>query len=641
MFRLLRYFSLTALLLMALAAVALGYVYQKTALDNLLASGQRANQTHATTFANALTAVLGPPIWVYVSEEAPRLSPEQLRAHPNTERLRKLVRDMAVDSHLAKVKIFATNGMTVYSSDEKQIGEDRYNTDAVQRARAGEAVSNLAWRDRFDAIGGPIANRSLLSTYIPVRIRGDPEIVAIFELYDDVTPLMDNVRATQWRLVALVVAVLLMLYAALYVVVRAGARFIERQHRGLEEAHAAVDAARRHAEQASLAKSKFLANMSHEIRTPMNGVLGMADLLAHTPLTETQRKYAQTITRSGQALMGILNDILDLSKIESGKLYLDEHPFDLREAIEDVRDLMAASAAEQGLELEVDIPADLHTHLHGDAVRFQQVLNNLVGNAIKFTHAGRVTVSVRAEPALGAGGLRVTVTDTGIGIAPEIQKRLFEPFSQGDSSTSRHYGGTGLGLTISRQLVELLGGRIEVRSTPQQGSEFSFTVCFKPMAVEPKATPAPAEPAPVPSTAAPSAPAAAASEAMTRDVLLVEDNMVNVLYAEAVLTALDCRVTVATDGQASLDTLRDRHFDLILMDCHMPGMDGLTATPLIRVLEAELGRTPTPIVALTASAMSEDRERCMAVGMDDFIAKPFQPEDLRRALERWTRRMAA
>ncbi len=627
MFRLLRYFSLTALLLMALAAAALGYVYQKTALDDLLASGQRANQTHATTFANALSAVLGPQIWAYVSEEAPRLSPEQLRAHPNTELLRGLVRDMAADTQLAKVKIFSTSGMTVYSSEESQIGENRYNTDAVQRARHGEAVSNLALRDKFDAIHGPIANRSLLSTYIPVRVAGEPGIVAIFELYDDVTPLLHDVKNTQARLLALVVAVLLALYVALYLVVRRGARIIERQHRGLEEAHSAVDAARRHAEQASLTKSKFLANMSHEIRTPMNGVLGMADLLAQTPLSPTQAKYAQTITRSGQALMGILNDILDLSKIESGKLHLDPHPFDLREGIDDVRDLMAARAAEQGLELVVDIPAELPTRLRGDAVRFQQVLNNLVGNAIKFTERGRVTVSVRAAPELGAGGLRVTVADTGIGIAPEMQGRLFEPFSQGDSSTSRHYGGTGLGLAISRQLVELLGGRIWLTSTPDQGSEFNFTVRFE------------AVPAPAPAAAAPAAieaPVASPAAQIAREVLLVEDNMVNVLYAEAVLAALDCRVSVASDGQASLDTLRERRFDLILMDCHMPGMDGFTATPLIRVLEAELGRPATPIVALTASAMSEDRDHCIAVGMDDFIAKPFQPEDLRRALERWT-----
>jgi signal transduction histidine kinase/ActR/RegA family two-component response regulator len=635
MFRLLRYFSLTALLLMALAAVGLGYVYQKTALADLLASGERANQTHATTFANALSAVLGPQIWSYVSEEAPRLSAEQLRSHPNTERLRRLVRDMAADTSLAKVKIFSTSGMTVYSSDETQIGEDRYNTDAVQRARRGAAVSNLALRDNFEAIRGPIAKRSLLSTYIPVRVAGEPGIVAIFELYDDVTPLLQNMKTSQLRLLVLVVVVMLLLYAALYFVVRAGARFIERQHRGLEEAHAAVDAARRHAEQASLAKSKFLANMSHEIRTPMNGVLGMADLLVQTPLSETQLRYAQTITRSGQALMGILNDILDLSKIESGKLVLDEHPFDVREVIDGVRDLMAAGAAEQGLVLAVDIPPDLHTSMHGDAVRFQQVLNNLVGNAIKFTHAGRVTISVRAEPELGPGGLHVTVADTGIGITPDIQSRLFEPFSQGDSSTSRHYGGTGLGLTISRQLVELLGGRIGVRSSPDKGSEFSFTVRFEPIPA-PAAKPGPVQPAPATAVPAASEPIEPVPDvAAARKVLLVEDNMVNVLYAEAVLTALDCEVTLAGDGQASLEAVRKQHFDLILMDCHMPGMDGLTATPLIRHLEAELGRRATPIVALTASAMSEDRERCMAVGMDDFIAKPFQPEDLRRALQRW------
>ena len=449
-------------------------------------------------------------------------------------------------------------------------------------------------------------------------------------------------------LLLLALVVLLLLCAALALALRRGKLTIAHQQRELLQAQAEIDAARRKADQASLAKSKFLANMSHEIRTPMNGILGMADLLVNTPLGETQHKYAQTIVRSSQALMDILNDILDLAKIESGKLRLDNYPFDARDVIHNTCDLMAAGAADQGLELAVDIPEQLNTRMRGDAVRFQQVLNNLIGNAIKFTHEGKVGVRVRAERALGAGGLRVTVADTGIGIAPEMQSLLFEPFSQGDSSSSRHYGGAGLGLTISRELVELMGGRIEVRSRPQQGSEFSFTVRFEPMppaprpvakiaprSVEPEASnePAPRQPA------APAVPAAAEKASVTasngRDVLLVEDNMVNVLYAEAVLTALDCRVTVATDGQASLDMLRKQRFDLILMDCHMPGMDGFTATPLIRMLEAELGRPATPIIALTASAMSEDRQHCMAVGMDDFIAKPFHPEDLRNALERW------
>jgi signal transduction histidine kinase/CheY-like chemotaxis protein len=441
-----------------------------------------------------------------------------------------------------------------------------------------------------------------------------------------------------------VVVLLLLTCAALAVALRRGKQTIERQGHELREAHAEVGTARRKADQASLAKSKFLANMSHEIRTPMNGILGMADLLLNTPLGETQLKYAQTIVRSSQALMDILNDILDLAKIESGKLHLDNQPFDARNVIHDACDLMAAGAADQGLELAVDIPEELNTRMRGDAVRFQQVLNNLIGNAIKFTHEGKVGVRVRAEPQLGAGGLRVMVADTGIGIAPEMQSLLFEPFSQGDSSSSRHYGGTGLGLTISRELVELMGGRIEVRSTPQQGSEFSFTVRFESMpaqraaakkAPRRKEPQAADEPTPQPHAAPAAAAPSTAGAANGREVLLVEDNMVNVLYAEAVLTALDCRVTVATDGQASLDTLRKQRFDLILMDCHMPGMDGFTATPLIRVLEAELGRPATPIVALTASAMSEDREHCMAVGMDDFIAKPFHPEDLRNALERW------
>ena len=379
------------------------------------------------------------------------------------------------------------------------------------------------------------------------------------------------------------------------------------------------------AEQAMRTRSQFLANMSHEIRTPMNGVLGMADVLAGTPLAAEQREYLDIIRNSGESLLKIVNDILDFSKIEAGKVELEWIAFDLHSRVASLMQLFSASAREKNLTLETYYAEDVPALVSGDPVRISQVLSNLIGNAIKFTDAGTIAVHVGVYARAGDDlMLRFDVRDTGIGISPEAVERIFDPFSQEDASTTRRFGGTGLGLTISRQLVGLMGGELSVVTTQGQGSVFSFTVKVQHGSGGAEA----------PSALSAKSAVTVQGEFAALHVLLAEDNTINQIVANAILKKLGCAVTIAKDGQAAVDAARARHYDAILMDCHMPGVDGFAATAAIRELEKQ-GQPRHIIIAQTANAMEGDRETCLAAGMDDYLAKPLSSNALAQTLRRW------
>lgn len=371
--------------------------------------------------------------------------------------------------------------------------------------------------------------------------------------------------------------------------------------------------AREAAEAASEAKTRFLTNVSHELRTPMNGILGFAGLLIDTPLSQPQKEYVETIQSSGEALLRIISDLLDLARVTAGRLELENVGFDLRKLLSGVCDLVAPRLASSQTKLTIEWDSRLPTLLQGDPGRIRQILLNLVGNAAKFTGRGGITVHALRQ---SADVIRIEVADSGPGIAPEYRDRIFESFDRGDPLTATRHGGTGLGLAIARELTEAMGGEIGVESELGAGSVFWFNLPLRSADAEP----------------APTEVAVLALPATGNElrVLLAEDNLVNQRLAQVLLERLGCDVTIAGDGADAVQHSQQKHFDLIILDCLMPNLDGWQAARQMRS-----SGLATPIVALTASAMPGDRERCLEAGMDEFLTKPVRQAELAAVIRRY------
>ena len=379
------------------------------------------------------------------------------------------------------------------------------------------------------------------------------------------------------------------------------------------------------------AKSEFLSNVSHEIRTPMNALLGVAELLAETPLSPAQRAHVQVFRDSGHALLALINELLDLSRIEAGHLELHPAPFSTRQLLSHLVALMRPRAESKGLMLRIEAAPDVPDGVLGDRLRLEQSLINLLGNAIKFTARGEVRLRAALVPG-GKGLIEFEVADTGIGIAPSKLETIFEPFAQADGSITRQFGGTGLGLSITRSTARLMGGTVSVRSTPGVGSSFTLRLPLPPAELPLSER----VPQGLVATAA-WAGAATAPVAPTLAVLLAEDNEVNVYIFSAMLTGQAIELEVAPNGPTALELLRRKVYDLAFVDIQMPGMDGLTVTRELRQLEAESGRPRTPVVALTANAFDSDVQASLAAGCDRHLSKPVSKVQLLEALAQLAR----
>ncbi len=396
-----------------------------------------------------------------------------------------------------------------------------------------------------------------------------------------------------------------------------------KQKKLLEVSNKELKIAKEKAEKKDLLKSLFLATMSHEIRTPMNGIIGVSELLRQTQLTQEQSDLVNIMSVSGNNLLLIINDILDISKIEAGQIKLENIDFDLHSIVNEIISLIEVKAKDQNNSLELIIDETVPVAVKGDPMRLRQILINLASNAIKFTKKGDVIIKIKyLEEESNKHKVRFEVTDTGIGISDDEKGKLFKVFSQVDQTTQREYGGTGLGLAISKNLVELMGGEIGVISKKNIGSTFWFNVLFDKVIDAPEKK--------------------VSNSVSTSDnhnnkslkVLVVEDNLINQKIASRIIEQLGHSVSVAENGQIGVDMYKNNSYDLVLMDIQMPVMDGFTATKEIREWEHDERKTPGHIIALTANALKEDKEKCYNVGMNDFLSKPFKIQDIKSALSK-------
>lgn len=635
MFPLLRYFSIASALAIVAVTIALSLLYRNELINNMTHVVERQNAALAQSYANTIW----PTFRDYV-KNAPN-DGDKLRAHPETQEIHNALKMMNDGIPVLKVKMYSLQGLTVYSSQMSQIGQSKvgnYGFEAI--VKGADATTKRSFRETFESFSGPVEGRHLVETYLPIR-DANGQVEGVFELYTDVTDLYAEITNRTYVAIAEIFIALLILYSILYLIVRRANSFIRSQYERLESEvrdREAVEAiveekaeeliernlelkhAMEAAEAANDTKSEFLATMSHEIRTPMSGVMGIADMLLSEELPVKHREQITRIKSLTQSLVSIINDILDISKLEAGKLEVEYLDFYMEQHVAEVIALFEGSNSDN-LTLTLSLDLEFPQAVRSDPTRIRQILMNLIGNAVKFTHEGEVRIEgKRVQDDAGNEFIELSVVDTGIGISEDNIQKLFSEFTQADASISRKFEGTGLGLSICARLVDLLGGQIGVKSTLCEGSTFWFRVPY----IEASA-----------SFIMDANEANAMNDSNDTvgplKILVAEDNEVNQMIASHLLNSLGHKFAIVDDGADAVEALKESEFDLILMDIRMPNVSGPDATRMIRAMSGP--KSAIPIIALTADAMAENRRYYIECGMDAVVTKPVDREELKKVID--------
>lgn len=608
-------FGLIGFAMITAALIGTVYVSYQITKKHIVDSTEAANV--------AITRILLNEEWHRIAPLLPPAGlrdPGLLKARPENAAIERIVRLFSAGTDVLKVKVYDLQGLTVYSSDPRQIGEDRSGNPGFITARNGTPISELTYRGKFGAFDGDVHDRNLVSSYLPAIVGAS--VHAVVETYTDRTDSIEQARRAMAALALLLAPLLYGVYASLLLVVwRADTlrraqqlkleMFIDKRMVELADQAMENDEARVLAEAANGAKSAFVANMSHEIRTPLTAIIGYAQsTLTHNPSEEERLSNLKTIVRNGEHLLSVINDILDLGKIEAGKLEIERIPTELFAILGDVETVSSVLAEKKGIGFDLHYDFPLPEQITTDPTRLKQILLNLANNAIKFTQKGGVHISV--SYLAREAKLRFVVSDTGLGMTAEQLAGLFRPFSQADASTSRRFGGSGLGLHISKHLAEMLGGNISVTSVAGQGSTFEILVdAGTPRPVQ-FLSEVPRMPAGSNTTVEQLVPPQLAGK-----LLLAEDNPDNQKLIGFYIQKTGAAMTIAGNGALAVEHAMEHDYDLILMDIQMPVMDGMEATTLLRQSGYE-----GPIVALTASSTKDEIERFRQAGCSGVLSKP-------------------
>ena len=595
-------------LTMAIAAPA-GYFLYTFAENSMRKQGELTNITFSQTFVNQQQ--FNGSMTGFIEHSSSLEENHQLLLHTFADNLRKQAISLSEELPILKIKLLDLKGRTIFSIPGEDTGtiKDPKVYKGFAEALTGKIYTEESYKESMYTLHGRITDIHRLSTYIPVYHHTDLyKIIGVMEIYSDISHFEKELLVFGEHMALSIIVASLLLSISLTLI--------------FESIHAKLRRAAEAEQQSNRAKSQFLANMSHEIRTPLNGIMGLADILLDTKLTATQIEHLKLLSTTSRHLLTIINDVLDISKIEAGKIEIEAIPFKLLPTINAVIATQTTAAEKKHIPLTLHIKEnELPTWIESDSHRLQQILNNLVNNAIKFTTSGKIDVFVKTYTQSQKSILEIQVKDTGIGMYPEQLETIFEKFKQADDSITRKYGGTGLGMSICRQLVELMNGTIHVKSAPKEGSTFTVTLPIKEVA-------APIEDITKKENL---------SLGKGKHILLVEDNAINQLVAKAVIAKYGYTVTIANNGEEAVEILNTakKPFSLIFMDLQMPIMDGYQATKEIRRQIHQKIVQPVPIIALTANALQGERDKCIEHGMTDYLSKPINKAELYHMLEKY------